>query len=434
MSKKKEPKPTFEPADNLIDAYNALDDKLSDEVAFRAYYKERKRSPVWELKEQLLMDRKASKFLFSGQRKSGKTTELRRLMHEAEVKEHFFVVYFSIEEELDLLDVGYQEVLLVSAMKLWKQAKEKKLRPSPSVGKALEEMLELASSEVIKTTVKERSADAGLNARLNLWIAELSGGVKINPATRTEVRKKLDPETTRMIGLIDKLALDIEKKGKRPLLIVDGLDKINVPQAERMFYKYSTTMTRPACTIIYTIPIGLIRSMDFRQIEMQFQYQAILPMIRTTHRNGKPNENGRDLLRSIILERMIQALFADDALDKLVESSNGVLSDIISTAQQCCGIARSRREERITPGMVAEVFDRYTALFFRIFEERHYLILEAVHEARQVSADQDLKELLHMLAVVEYLDDNGEVYYALHPVVVPVVKRYLRDKYRGRKG
>jgi hypothetical protein len=355
-------------------------------------------------------------------------------MHEAEVKEHFFIVYFSVEEELDLLDVGYQEVLLVSAMKLWKQAKEKKLRPSTSVGKALEEMLELLSAEIIKTTVKKKSGEAGLSAKINLLIAKLSGEIKINPTTRTEVRKKLDPQTTNMIGLINKLALDIEKKSKPPLLIVDGLDKINVPQAERMYYKYSTTITRPACTIIYTIPIGLIRSKDFRQIEMQFQYQAILPMIRTKDRDGNPNEKGRDLLRSVVLERMKEDLFKSGALNKLVDSSNGVLSDLISTAQQCCGIARSRGEERITPDMVSEVFDRYTALFFRMFEERHYRILEAVHEGRQVPVDQVLKDLLHMLAVIEYLDDNGEVYYALHPAVVPVIKRYLRDKHRDPKG
>ncbi|MBE9509230.1 MAG: ATP-binding protein, partial [Chloroflexi bacterium] len=54
------------------------------------------------------------KLLFTGHRGCGKTTELFRLKHKLE-QQGYFVVYFDVEEELDVADVSYLDVLVTLA-------------------------------------------------------------------------------------------------------------------------------------------------------------------------------------------------------------------------------------------------------------------------------------------------------------------------------
>ena len=77
----------IKPADNFEDAYNALAmdrELLEDRSIYEAYYVLRENSPINELKHEILMDRSYSKILFTGHRKSGKSTELYRLVYELE--------------------------------------------------------------------------------------------------------------------------------------------------------------------------------------------------------------------------------------------------------------------------------------------------------------------------------------------------------------
>lgn len=73
------------PADNFSDAYNALSlDKelLENKGVYNAYYVLRENSPIENLEAKIRMDRAYSKILYTGHRKSGKSTELYRLIHD----------------------------------------------------------------------------------------------------------------------------------------------------------------------------------------------------------------------------------------------------------------------------------------------------------------------------------------------------------------
>ena len=74
------------------------------------FYVDRKNNPLVEMKWSLLNDNPVpQKILFSGHRGSGKSTELRKLTADGEIKEKYFVVHYSINDILDPADLKYTD-------------------------------------------------------------------------------------------------------------------------------------------------------------------------------------------------------------------------------------------------------------------------------------------------------------------------------------
>ena len=95
----------------LSDVYDIFDPQealIGDKL--REYYVERE-SPVKSLAD-ILTSENPLKYLFVGSRGNGKSTELNRLSEL--VADKLFVVSFSIKDKLNLFDVDYADILLVS--------------------------------------------------------------------------------------------------------------------------------------------------------------------------------------------------------------------------------------------------------------------------------------------------------------------------------
>ncbi len=113
------------PAQNLEGALNAFDPQ-KPLTGLEPYYVYRG-SGVNQLIQDLLVDRRSStKTLFTGHRGSGKTTELSRLARALEAR--YFIVYFDIDEVLDVADSDYKDVLLMLGIKLYQVAKQRSIR------------------------------------------------------------------------------------------------------------------------------------------------------------------------------------------------------------------------------------------------------------------------------------------------------------------
>ena len=94
------------------------------------FYVQRKRNPLDKIKRALLRSSPLSqKFLFSGHRGSGKSTELNRLMAYPEIQEKYFIVHYSVRDVLDPAGLEYTDLLLSIGAQIFIEAREKgKLR------------------------------------------------------------------------------------------------------------------------------------------------------------------------------------------------------------------------------------------------------------------------------------------------------------------
>ena len=308
------------------------------------------------------------------------------------------------------------------ALKLSSKAMEEGIHFDEDLIEELYRWLSQISSEVTLVRVEEKSKKKGIGTKLKMLIAELGLDFQTNSTSRLEVREKLKPRTSEVIEKINIIAQTIQSSlGKEPLVIIDDLDKIDPEVAEKIFYGHVKSLTRPNCKILFTVPISLIYTGKFTQIERDFPICKILPAIKIKNKDGSDNEEGLNFLREIILRRMSEDLFEEDALNHLLRISNGVLSDLLSVARTCCAKAVASKKNKITWEMVDEEFEKLVNSYRRTVDRKYYPVLKEIMKSKTADMDENVRNLLGMLAVIDY---GG--YYYLHPAV----ERLLKE--RGR--
>ncbi len=427
MAKKKvKTKPSTEkkvtrPADNLTDAYRALEKDLEDRELFDAYYVERKYSPADELKAALEMGSEPCKILFSGQPKSGKTTELLRLLRELE--ETHLSVFMSVLRDLEPGDVAALDILLFSVIKLAGEAQEAGIKLGRDIKKLLTDLLLRSTSEVFKERVITKAGGGKVGFKLPFAIAELGASYGIESSLREVVREKLGPKIGELVEVFNMVAARVRQEtGREPLVVIDDMEKLDLKLVDELFRLQAATLARPKCRMIYTVSKAMEYLPSWKMVLGSFDKLVEVYPVRIAKRDGAPHEDGLELLRNILRRRMSEDLFETDAFSKVVTVCNGVLSDLFSVCRDACVSAKVAGTGRITWDIVDRHAMNLTIHFQRMIDEDLYPVLAEVHKTRTGKKDEPLSKLLHMLAVIEYRDAEG-IYYDVHPAVVPLLER-----------
>jgi hypothetical protein len=420
MTKPRDHKQALSPAIDLDGAYRSLAAELDSTALFRAYYVERPESPVRKLKAMVEASGPAWHALYLGQQKSGKTTELLRLAHE--LKDEFFVVFISVTRELEPSDVKPLDLLLIMATKLADEALSKRVDVGKDIQQDLQDWLVQVSGETFLTAVKEKQLAGGAGVKLKPLIFELDAGFKTSAVIRDEVRKKLEPRVADLVQRFDTLCDKVEQQtGRPPLVLIDDLEKIDLKAQENVFFSHVATVTRPNCRIIYGASKSLCYLPLWSRLRGSYDACEELRSVRTVNRDGTENQDGLNLLREIILQRVDARLFAAKALDKLIRVGNGIFADLLEAARAACLDAKIEGKPAITWDMVDRHFVSLSSQFSRMIPPGAYATLASIHNSRSADPSEMLSKLLFMQAVIEYEDEKG-VYYDVHPAVAELLK------------
>ena len=276
-------------AQNLQEAVRNLNPQHSLSVAeLDKFYVQRAGSPVERIAISL-GDAYPQKFLFTGHRGNGKSTELAKL--EAKLQDRFFVVRYALKNVLDLHDLTYIDVLLSLALQLAERVKGR-----VKLSKATRDILERLWSfgqDIEKQT--ETGVTRGGEAELGLGEAvstlmRLGVRIKTEYVTRQALREKVRPRISDLLEGLDILAQDVnDKTGKRVLCMVEDLDKIDLKEARTIFYDHGKSISAPELAVIYTFPVALNHSEDMMQILNFFSDNHVLPNFKLTDETGTEN-------------------------------------------------------------------------------------------------------------------------------------------------
>jgi histone H3/H4 len=237
--------------------------------------------------------------------------------------------------------------------------------------------------------------------------------------TRETIRQIIKPKLSELIDKINLIVADIEgKENKNVLILIDDLDKPDLEHAKEIFYSKLTAITRPACHIVYTVPISLFFAQEVTAIK---ENRFFLPNVKLHNKNDRTGkyEPGYDLLKQFIFKRMKKDLIEPDAVDLAIKMGAGVFRETARIMQIAADSAIERGRDRITREDVERAGQEIRSDFKRILQTDDYDILEEVYKNNDIRGIERIGHLLHNLSVLEYVNDEN--WCDIHPTLENVL-------------
>ena len=372
--------------------------------------------------------------VFAGHRGVGKSSELRRLR---QMLEHpkagdgkpFYVILSDVSRALDLNDLDFPDLLVFLAAEVQRQLKKTKI-PGFS-----------ATSERIRSLWDDLTTLLGAEVNLagadvEIPYASLSLELKNRPNARVQLRAAIEQQSTSLLGAVNDLLQlanvklrEAEREGL--VLIVDGLDKLvrrdlenGINTHERLFIHRSEQLASLKAHVIYTVPISLIYSPQFTQLEQTFgEHNVPVPMIRLRGEDRSDPAPGTAGMRKMheILEarcrypgvKLAEVFDKSETCRYLCEMTGGHPRHLMMFIQSA---ASGVDAFPITGKAVRQAVRNYANSLKRSIPDESWPHLRRFDTPQDsMPTDTMHQEMLLLLHIFEYM--NGEPWYEVNPVI-----------------
>jgi hypothetical protein len=214
------------------------------------FYINRPGNPIAELTDALLAPfYRPPKFFFSGHRGCGKSTELLHLTSNPEIQKKYWPINFSIREEADIIDIDFRDILLAIGSRLFREYRKKGGELPDQLLKELNGWKGKVEKEV-STILDGRVSNIEVGASIDAFFASAGLKMKLEPATRIELRQIVETDITGLIAIINHIAAAIYSAERRiPLILIDDMDKPDLEKARAIFHDRREIMMQPNCAI-----------------------------------------------------------------------------------------------------------------------------------------------------------------------------------------
>lgn len=386
------------------------------------FYVNRPGNPITELTDSLLAPFfRPPKFYFSGHRGCGKSTELLHILANPQIQKKFWPINFSIRDEADIIDIDFRDVLLAIGSRLYRTYRKSGGELPGQLLKELNGWRGKVEKE-INTSLTGPKAEYEIGASIDTFFINAGMKMKLEPATRIELRQVIDKNITGLIGVINNIAAAIYVREKRvPLILIDDMDKPELSAATAIFHDRREIMMQPNCAIVYTVSSALFYSKEFDAIRDQ---AIFLPNI-TLHAPLEPdahNQEGYETLGRFVAQRMNLDLIEDQALEDAITYSGGVFRETARIMRTAIGRARRRKTPKIEAIDVDWAATEIRNEYRRILDRTDLKFLKKIHQYNRLEYNDRLRPLMQLLAILEYR--NGENWCDIHPVLRRVIDEW----------
>ncbi len=379
------------------------------------FYINRPGNPIAELTDALLAPfYRPPKFFFSGHRGCGKSTELLHLLSNPEISRKYWPINFSIREEADIIDLDFRDVLLAIGGRLFREYRKRGGQLPEQLLKELSGWKGKVEKE-ISTILEGRTSSVELGAQLDAFFVNAGMKMKLEPATRVELRQVVETDITGLISIINHIATAIYSREHRiPLILIDDMDKPDLDKACAIFHDRREIMMQPNCAIVYTVSSALFYSKEFDSIRDQAVFLQNIylhpPMEPEAH-----HQEGYETMARFVHVRMSPKLADDAALEAAISYSGGVFREMARIMRTAIGRARRRRAARMECTDVEWAATEIRNEYRRILDREDLKLLRKVVENNRLEYNDRLRPLLQLLALLEYRDDEN--WCDVHPVL-----------------
>lgn len=432
------------PATCLEDVFIHFMNQPMTPAEFEALYVNADRGrggPVFDqLKRRLVrMPEGRQKILLAGHKGCGKSTELLRLQRD--IERDFVVLSFSVQSELDPMNIHYIELFIVTMEKLFDLfVREPRIYVEPRYIENVRNWM--ATEEIEHITHKYLSMDvaAGLKTGVDIpffakVFAQFKSAAKASTSLKEALKTKVEPKLSELILncnlLIGQVKAQLATLGKKGLMIViEDLDKVEMQKAEDIFYGHAPQLVQLDCHIVFTYPIALLYHPRFKTIENNFEKALVLPMVMVRDKAGDPFEPGIAVMEEVVGHRMDVGLFADPSvLRDMIEISGGCFWDLFRLVKDAADSAMDDGQPRIGPAHFRAAYYALKADYERTLAENrekgikvdeYYdaLVNCAKDPHKKPRFTDPMLDLMNNLSVLNY---NGQNWHDVHPIVKDIL-------------
>jgi len=363
------------------------------------------------------------KLLVAGQPGCGKTTMLRYLAHELRQAGRI-VAFVDLEAQTAVQHLDSVEMYIAALAELLTETKRSGASLSAETLSACQGLVaQLQSGMEIPA---EPGAIAGLLQR------QLAA-VRSDNALRDELRLMVKQGSEHDPFLLLSRALE-DLNGRRPVIILDGLDKLPPPRARQTFLdNEKKPMAEARGAAILTIPLSVVYEPTFNVLSERYNNadSAVLPAVRLwdfdkDKRLRTLSEKGSKILRKIVSARVDPIdpkIVMPEAIERAIIASGGNIRELARFVQASVIKAHVRHGSFIEAVDIEAAIADQRESFRRAYDPRFRSLLERVRTEYRLDDSSDVaKQLLYGLWVTEYR--NGIAWYSL-PDPVEQLLRHL---------
>lgn len=396
--------------------------------------------PVFtRIKQMLLNEQGHLTVLLSGQVGSGKSTELRKLLDDVEVRQRFECVIGKLPEELNAVGAGAFRVLLVSLCALVaRHLDERKFTSSARWETAVSGLTFEGWVRLLKRTgnLPEAPTHADFEGAIKTPVLELSARLLGDGEIRKRLLDAQEFTAEAWIRLLSEMLDVLEKVGGRPvLLVLDEGDKVrNADAAREVFVSHHSMLSSLPCRTVVTFPYWLHFDPAFNPIYGEGRVH-VLRNIKVVDR--RPTEErdttpllpgGREFFFNMY-RRLVASgaalIESDEVLERAIRLSAGVPREFMRVLQKGFEFASIYEESVLTLATLDEAIEelRY-GVQATIQREDVRRSLQRIALTNELSTAEDWSRINEMLAI-EYV--NSGPWYDVHPLLAESILTRNRE-------
>ena len=394
-------------------------------------------NPIASIKRHLLNNKHGKmQMLFSGYRGCGKSTELNKLQFELTEKNDFIILNYSVQKELDIVNINYTDLFIVTMEKLFEEAVKNDIPISHELLDSVLAWTNTVTDEQIKSYGGDIKVEAGMEAKAKIplflnFFAKLRASGNASYSSKQTISRTIEHRLSDLItqcnDLITEIKLNIGERGL--LIIIEDLDKLSLEKAEELYLKHSHTLIQLKTNVIFTYPLFLRFHPQATVIQSNFD-SFELPMVKVRNRDGQENEIGKSSFIEIINKRIgLECFEGEGLLEKFVLASGGCLRDLFRMIRNAADNALDDVRETITTSDFEISFNKLKREYNdSIAEKPGGVKVEEYFDILKVAATSPTKQINNSAAAMDLrynqclLSYNGEGWCDVHPVVRQILK------------
>lgn len=361
------------------------------------------------------------KILLTGHRGSGKSVELRRMMHD--LQNVYLPVFINIEEQLIKLSaVEPEDIYQLIIIELMETLQEKGIEFNVKDFTRItdlwfeEKTLDVKNS-INYTTSVGAEGEVGINAYLFKLRAFLKSLITSQSEQSDLVRRKIKANISDIIANVNvellKLQPGLSSRGYSGVLfILDGTEKLNYELARNIFIHDAPIFNQINACFIFASPVFGLYDIHAGQA---FFNQQILPMVKVTPQN-------LSVYKTIVTKRVDENTFFDPGiLDCIARKSGGSIRLFLEI---CYNALLNSNFSRVDKSALKDALYDMGLFLFRRLDNEHKEILRSGTNDFDFGNER-VKEMLFSLVL---LVQNGTA--EINPLMVPFItgsQNYLCD-------